>query len=187
MTGNTAFPEPWPATVPSLAQIQSDLTAVQNCVTATTAGDKTQIAERNAARETLSMSLAELGFYVQGIAKDDQAMLAATGFPLRQRAPRTQALDAPPAPDRLRLDRGTVSGTLIVRAGKVAGAGAYDVEVTTGDPTVEGNWTAAGSYKTCRRIEPTGLATPKTWSVRIRGLGAAGPGAWSVPVSLLVV
>ena len=78
MTGNAAFPEPWPSTVPTLAQIQSDLTAFQNAVTATAAGDRTRIVERNGTRETLATALADLGFYVQGIAKDE-VTLASTG------------------------------------------------------------------------------------------------------------
>jgi hypothetical protein len=66
-------------------------------------------------------------------------------------------------------------------------AGSYDVQITSGDPTVEANWTSAGSYRNSGRIELTGLATLKTWSARMRALGSAGPGDWSVPVSLLAV
>lgn len=187
MTGNPAFPEPWSSTVPPLAQIQADLTAFQNAVTATTAGDRTRIVERNAARATLANDLSQLGFYVQGVANGNVEMLSTTGYPLRQPPVRTQALDAPTAPAGLRLNCGTVSGSLVIRSGRVSNAGSYDVQITSGDPTLETSWTAAGSYKNCRRIELTGLTPLKTYSVRIRALGAAGPGAWSTPVSLLVV
>lgn len=187
MTGNPAFPEPWSATVPTLAQIQADLNVYQNAVTATAAGDRTQIAQRNSSRETLATDLALLGMYVQSVARDDEARLASSGFPLIQHGPRTQAVDAPPAPTGVRLSCGNVSGTLIARAPRQRGAGAYDVQITMGDPTVESNWTSAGSYKNCGRIQLTGLATLKTWSVRLRALGAAGPGAWSAPASLLVL
>jgi hypothetical protein len=187
MTGNVSFPEPWASTVPPLAQIEKDLAAFQEVANATAAGDRTRIAERNGARTTLATDLTLLGFYVQGVAKGDLAMLASTGFPLRTRTPRSQALDSPEAPQRLRLSRGTNSGSLVVRAGRVINTGAYDVQITSADPTVEANWTAAGSYKNCNRIELTGLATLKTWSVRVRALGAAGPGAWTMPVSLMVL
>ena len=187
MTGNTAFPEPWAATVPTLAQIQTDLTAFQAAVNATAAGDRTRIAERSGTRTTLASDLTLLGFYVQGVAKGDQAMLASTGYPLRQYTPRSQALDGPAAPQRLRLARGTTSGSLVIRAGRVPSSGSYDVQTTSSDPTVETNWAAAGSYKNCQRIELSGLATLKTWSVRVRALGAAGPGAWTAPASLMVL
>lgn len=187
MTGNPAFPEPWSSTVPTLAQIQADLAAFQSAVTATLARDQTRIVERNTTRATLANDLSLLAFYVQGVANGNAEMLATTGFPLRQRPVRTQALDAPLAPSGLRVNCGTVSGSVVIRSSRVTGAGSYDVQITSGDPTLEASWTAAGSYKNCGRIELAGLATLKTWSVRIRALGAAGPGAWSTPVSLLVV
>ena len=187
MTGNAAFPEPWPAAVPALAQIQKDLAAFQDTVTATATGDRTQIKARNAARATLANDLGQLALYVQSIANGNEEMLATTGFPLRQHKPRSQAINVPDAPSRVRASCGTISGTVVIRSSRVIGAGSYDVQIASADPTVESNWTAAGSYKSCRRIELTGLATLKTWSVRLRALGAAGPGAWSVPVSLLVV
>jgi hypothetical protein len=187
MSGNPAFPEPWPATVPAMAQIEADLTAFQNAVIATVAGDRTRIAERSAARETLALDLAQLGFFVQGIAGQDEARLATTGFPLRQRAPRSLVLDAPPAPSDLRLSRGSTSGSLIARARRNRQVGSYDVQITAGDPTVEANWMGAGSYRNCGRIEITNLTSLKIWSVRMRALGSAGTGPWSSPVSLLVL
>jgi hypothetical protein len=187
MTANAGFPQPWPTTVPTLTQIQTDLAAFQSMVTATAAGDKTQIQARNAAGQTLATDLSELGFYVQSVAKDDTALLASTGFPLRQQSPRPRVTDTPAAPDRLRLARGNASGSLVVRASPLPRAGSYDVQITTGDPTVEANWVAAGSYRNCGRIELTGLTPLKTYSVRMRALGAAGPGAWTTPVSLVVL
>jgi len=187
MTSNTAFPEPWPATVPTLAQIQTDLAAYQATVTATATGDRTQIAARKAARAKLAADLGSLAFYVQGIAMDNAAMLATTGFPPRQHTARVQNPEPPAAPGNFRLSRGTVSGSIVLRATRVPGAGSYDVQIATADPTVESNWTAAGSFKSCRRIDLPGLTTLKTYSVRMRALGAGGPGAWTPPTSISVV
>jgi hypothetical protein len=187
MTANPGFPEPWPSTVPTLTQIQSDLAALQAAVTATAAGDKTRIEERNAAKKTLADDLAGLGFYVQGLARDNQVLLSSTGFPLRLPASRPKVVDAPLAPGGLRLVRGINSGSLLVRATPQPGAGSYDVQITTGDPTVESNWIPAGSYKNCGRIELGGLTPLKTYSVRMRALGSAGPGAWTSPESVVVL
>jgi hypothetical protein len=66
-------------------------------------------------------------------------------------------------------------------------AGSYDLQLTAGDPTVESNWIDAGAYKNCRRIELQGLAPYKTYSVRMRALGAAGYGAWTMPASVVVL
>jgi hypothetical protein len=187
MTGNASFPEPWLSTVPPLAQIQKDLTTFQDTVTATAAGDRTQIQARDAAGATLANDLGQLGLYVQNVADGNVDLLATTGFPLRRHNPRSVVVDVPSAPDNVRTTCGKVSGTLLIRAKPVTHAGSYDVQVTTADPTVESNWIAAGSYKNCGRIELSGLTQLKTYSVRLRALGSAGPGAWSVPVSLLVV
>ena len=187
MTGNTAFPEPWPSPVPSLAQIETDLAAYQSAVTATAAGDKTRIVERRSARSKLANDFVALALHVQRAAQGDATLLASTGFPLRQRAPRTLVPLEPEAPARIKLSRGTVSGTAVLSASRVDNAGGYDVQLTTGDPTVEANWTDAGVYKNCRRIELQGLTPFKTYSVRMRALGAAGYGAWTTPTSVTVL
>lgn len=187
MTDNAAFPEPWPATVPSLAQIQSDLAAFQAAYTATSAGDRTRVEERKNARAKLANDLNLLGFNVQLVAQGDTTKLEGSGFPLRQRAPLTLAPLAPDPPASVKLVRGPVSGSVIIRASRVPQAGSYDVQFTAGDPTVEGNWIDAGVYKNCRRIELQGLATMKTYSVRMRALGSAGYGAWTVPTSVVVL
>ena len=93
----------------------------------------------------------------------------------------------PPAPEQIRLQRGTVSGTLVVRGSRVPSAGSFVLQTTSGDPTVEANWAAVASYKNCRRIELEGLTPGKTYTVRMRALGAAGPGAWSTSQSLMVL
>ena len=187
MTGNADFPEPWPGNVPSLTQIRTELDAFQTELLATTAGDKTRIVARNAARSTLANDLTQLAFYVQTVAQGDDTKLATSGYPLRKPLTRTQVFELPSAPSQLTLGRGVVSGMLVVRAGRVPGAGSYDVQITAGDPTVEANWAAAGSYKTCRRMELQGLTPGKVYSVRVRALGTAGPGAWTAPSSLMVV
>lgn len=187
MAGNPGFPEPWSSVVPTFAQIQADLAAFQNAVTATAAGDRTQIPQRNATRAALATAIAQLGYYVQQVAMDNEALLASSGYPLRQPISRSKVLEAPAAPTGLSLTRGNLSGSAILRATRMPDAGSYDVQITSGDPTVETNWTSAGSFKNSGRIELTGLATLKTWSARMRALGTAGPGAWSGPVSLLVI
>jgi hypothetical protein len=45
----------------------------------------------------------------------------------------------------------------------------------------------AGSFKNSSRIELPGLTPGKVYSVRLRALGAAGPGAWTPASSLMVV
>jgi hypothetical protein len=174
MTGNPDFPEPWSSTVPTLAQIQADLTAFQNAVTATAARDQTRIVERRATGATLANDLSQLGFYVQGVANGNLEKLATTGFPLRQRPVRSQALDAPAAPTGVRVNGGMVSGSLVIRSSRVDGAGSYDVQLTSADPTVEGNWTGPRPAA----IRTAVVSRSRVW--RRSRPGRCGCGLWAL-------
>lgn len=187
MTGNASFPEPWPSTVPTLQQIQADLAAYQAAATATGAGDRTRIVERQAARSKLQTDLTQLAFQLQTVSQGDATLLATTGYPLRQPAQRSRITEIPSAPDGFVLSRGVLSGSIQVRARRVPKAASYDVQIATADPTLEANWSMAGSFKNCGHIELEGLTPGKIYSVRMRALGSAGPGAWTAPSSLMVV
>ena len=187
LTGNANFPEPWPSTVPALAQLQTNLASFQSALNEVASGDRRQIINRNTARQTLAGELSQLALYLQTAAQGDGGKLASTGFPLRQESPRATILQVPSAPGGLQLAHGPLSGSLMVKASRVPKAGAYEVQTTTADPTVEANWMAAGSFKNCGHIELDGLTPGKVVSVRLRAIGAAGPGAWTPATSLMVM
>lgn len=187
LTGNANFPEPWSTGVPSMAQLQTDFSAYQSVLSATTAGDKTRIFERNAARAQLANDLSLIGCYLQIASQNNANQLATTGFPLRQAPVRGPVTTVPAAPGKVMVSRGPLSGMLVVSSSKVQGAGSYNTQVATGDPTVEANWTAAGSSKNCRSFSIQGLTPGKLYSVRVCGVGRAGPGPWTTSGSLMVV
>ena len=187
MTGNAQFPEPWPTSVPTLAQITADLNHFASVYAATSARDQSRIAERDAARQTLSTDLQQLALYVEMACGGDASVIATTGFDVITRKPR-DTVNAPlAAPENLRLMQGEVSGLLLARVKSLPKASSYDVQIASADPTVETNWTDAGTYSGCRRIELSGLTPLKTYSVRVRGINSAGPGAWTLPASLTVL
>ena len=187
LTNNANFPQPWPASTPTLAQLQTDLNSFQNILNAIATGDRSQIVNRQATREKLAGELNALAYYLQSVADGSTTILATTGFPARKVAQRPLVPADVPAPAQLTLQRGTLSGQIIVRASRVAKAASYDVQTATADPTVDANWTAAGSYTTCRRIQLDGLTPGKLYSVRVRAFGATGPGNWTPPSNLMVV
>jgi hypothetical protein len=187
LTGNTNFPEPWPASVPTLAQLQTDLNSFQSAVNAIATKDRSQMVNRDATRQKLSDELTSIAYYLQSVAKGDATMLATTGFPARKEPQRTLTPAEMTPPAQLTVERGALSGQLIIRASRVDKAASYDVQIATADPTLEASWSDAGSYATCRRIELNGLTPGKVYSVRVRALGAAGPGSWTPASSLMVV
>jgi hypothetical protein len=187
LTGNANFPEPWPASLATLAQLQADLTALQDTLNAIATRDHSRIVDRDAARQKLVDELIALAHYLQSVAKGDPTMLATTGFPARKVSPRALSPASLAAPDRIKLSHGPLSGQLIVQASRVLKAASYDVQITTADPTVDSNWNDAGIYTTCRRIALSGLTPGKVYSVRMRAFGAAGAGAWTAASSLMVI
>jgi hypothetical protein len=186
MTGNTNFPEPWPAPVPSLTTIAADMSAYQDVLNATVAGDKTRITARSSARDRLSSDLQLLRLYVEMMGYGDPTRIATSGFPLNQRAPRSAAVLLS-APNQFKLEQGPVSGMLVARARRMKAAGSYEVQLATADPTLEASWSQAGVYTSCRNIPIEGLVPGKTYSVRLRAIGAAGPGAWTSASSMMVI
>ena len=84
------------------------------------------------------------------------------------------------------MKRGDLGGTLFANVKKLKGAGAYELQITEGDPTVPVSWHYYSTFKNSRKIEIAGQPPGKTVSVRLRGIGGNGPGAWSDAGSLMV-
>jgi hypothetical protein len=187
LTGNANFPEPWAATVPTLVQLQTDQASYQSALNAIAAGDRRRVADRDAGRQKLTAGLVSLAYYLQTLANGDATKLSTTGFTPRKSGQRVLAPLSLQAPDGTRLERSILSGQIVIKARSVNKAASYDVQIATADPTVEANWSDAGSYTSCRRIELGGLTPGKIYWVRLRALGVSGPGAWTPAASLMVV
>jgi len=189
LTGNPAFPEPWPSPLPGLMQLKIDITAYEAAYLAAKAGDKVKIALREAARQTVNTDLKKLAPYLEMVANGDTAMLASSGYALRKTPVKTAASNPEtlPPPADFHITRGMLSGVLVIHASKLEGAGSYTVQTATGDPTVEANWKENGTYLRCSKIEIGGFTPGTMVSVRMRGIGTHSPGAWTPAASLMVV
>jgi hypothetical protein len=189
LTGNAAFPEPWPSPLPGLTPLKTDIAAYEAAYLAAKAGDKAKIALREAARQTVNTDLKRLAPYLEMVANGDAAMLASSGYALRKTPVKTASSNPQtlPPPEDFQVSRGVLSGTIVIHASKLEGAGSYTVQSTSGDPTVEDNWEENGTYLRCSKIEIGGFTPGKVVSVRIRGIGTHSPGAWTPAASLMVV
>jgi hypothetical protein len=152
LTGNARFPGPWPAPAPSLEQLTAAFDAYCAAHQASLTGDTLRIAERNAAREVVDDMLRKLGAYLEFAAHGDELALQSTGFELHREPVRIDRSVPPVAPERLRVQRGTMSGQLDVRFGRVPGAGSYEVQVAVGDPSVETNWRTVLTSTLCTGV-----------------------------------
>ena len=178
MTGNTNYLKP----TPTIASVQAAQTAFQEAVTAAADGGKVKTALKNAARDTLLGLLRNLGLYVQQNCNDDLATLLSSGFDARKAPVPAGIL---PAPDGVTLTQGTLSGVLNLRSKPVTNAASYEAQLST-DLNKEENWKAQGTF-TSTRVEFDDLTPGTTYWGRVRAIGAAGPGAWSDPISAMAI
>jgi hypothetical protein len=72
-----------------------------------------------------------------------------------------------------------------LKPSRVPGAGGYEAQLCVGDPVRDEDWKHAAISTRCSRIELTGLTSGQLYCVRVRAINGNGPGAWSVPASLM--
>ena len=178
LASNAHFPLPWPAAVPEPTALTAAFTTYQSLAYAAESGDNAKIAARNNARVDLTAKLKKVAGYLELVADGDRARLETTGYDLTRPHGGTYDPIELPAPDDLRVERGTLSGVLLVRVRTLKGAGSYEVQLATADPAVETNWKAGVLSKTATHIELKGLTPGALYYVRVRGIGSHGPGAW---------
>ena len=146
----------------------------------------TDVIAFNIARHDLEGALADLGGYVNSVAKGDQVIIDASGFPSYDTA-RTVDTTPPAAPTDVTLRPGDLSGSFVARYHPDRTRSMNEVQTCTGDPNAEANWTHAGMFSGGKAT--VGGITPGTalW-VRIRTAGLKGVmGAWSDPAKIIVV
>jgi hypothetical protein len=186
LTGNSHYPEPWVVQVPTLAQLTAAYTAYLDGYHAALTHDSLKIALRNSARLALTELLKRLIPYLELVAQGDPNILATTGYELRKDIERGGNGNILPAPENFRVLHGAKSGSFNIHITKLQGAGSYEVQIAQGDPTLEANWSHALTSLTSVRILLEGLTPGQTYWVRLRGVGRAGAGVWTVPISLIV-
>ena len=178
MTGNTNFPTPDPTLTVVTTARDAYVVAQQEAMHR----DQEKVAVRNAKRAELVSLLRQLANYVESKSNGDMAILLSSGFPA-QKTPRTPIgpVAAPFAP---RLRQGSVSGVLIARTGKIAGASAYNWRIALASaPTVD----VQTAQTTGARHEFPGLTPGQTYLVQVNALGAAGASDFSTASTLMVI
>lgn len=187
VTNNANFPEPWPAAVPPPAEISADVAAFKIAYQEAANGDRAKIKVRNDKRAALSAKLKKVGAYLEIVADGNVSVLSTSGFELRQDIVKSASKDPPPAPQDLKVNRGSLSGVLLIHARALPSVDVYDVQVATADPSVEASWSDAGTHTHCNRIEITGLTPGKTYYVRLRGFNKNGHGVWATSSGIPVL
>ena len=187
MTDNPNFPEPWPVQVPSLQVLRDAVAAFQTAVQDALTRDTTKILLRDKAWEYLIHQLLDLVPFVEMIAKGDVNILMSSGFDLcKERTHTGSTRTSLEAPAGFTVKRSELEGELVAHVAKLQGAGSYELQIAEGDPTNEENWHQYAIFTNGSKMVITGLTPGHRVSVRVRGINAAGPGAWSDTVTLIV-
>lgn len=184
LTGNPNF-QSWSDLVPSLQRLHTTCAAFGDAYYASQSRDIAKVNLRNEARAELVKVLREIAPFLELAARGDTNILISTGYDLRRPSVRNVNTGKLPAPEGFRVEQSTENGTLTVRASRLSGAQAYEVQVTQGDPHADDGWGHALTSTTVQRIRLDGLKSGRTW-VRMRGVGGNGGGEWAAPVSALV-
>jgi hypothetical protein len=187
LTGNPHFPEPWPAQAPSLAQLNDTLNAYRDAYHASLTRDTLKITQRDNAKADLIALLKRLATYLEFAAQGETDSLATTGFDQRHDSVRGVNSGHLDAPTDFRVVQGKLSGTIDIHAAKLVGAGSYEAHIAQGDPNIETHWKQAALSNTCFHIIVEALTPGQTYWLRLRGIGSAGAGLWTVPVSVIVI
>jgi hypothetical protein len=187
LTGNVNFPLPWAVNTVPPATLAIQFAAYEAAYNAALGGDSAKIIIRQAAREVLTASFKKNAPYLEVVAGGSVPVLETTGYDLRHDSTGGGAPAVLDAPGGFTVKRGALSGTVTMGCAALPGAGSYQAQQCTGDPTVEANWSDAATFKHCAHNTLGGLVPGKTYSFRLRGIGANGPGPWCNFITLIVV
>ena len=141
----------------------------------------------NIARHNLEVALADLGSYVNLVAKGDVTKISASGFPSFDTAHTTPDTAPPAAPGNVVLQPGDLSGSFVARYHPDRQRSMNEVQTCVGDPGVAANWQHAGMFSG-GKATVSGIVPGTTVWVRVRTAGLKGVmGEWSDPAKIIVV
>jgi hypothetical protein len=175
MTDNPAFPAP----TPPLASVQADIDAVTRAQSTVLSRTHGAAKTRDACLETFRLDLLSLRSYVQALANEADAALAAqliasAGFSIKRRGihPKQRAAAVP----------GPVSGSVRLTAPFAGKRAAYAWQYAE----QSGPWTPlADTMQASTRIDS--LTPGRCYRFQVRALTRMGSGDWSEPVVFLAL
>ncbi|MEJ8843445.1 fibronectin type III domain-containing protein [Lacibacter sp. H375] len=177
MTGNANFPTP----VPALAVLQTAADAYTAALVKAGAGNRADVADKNAKRETLLNLLRSLCTYVNLTANGDAAMLLTSGFDI-SKDPQPSVITKP---EIVRLENGVASGSLLVSVKAVKGAYSYLHEYTTDATLAPDSWVSTMS--TSAKTTLSNLQPGTVYYCRVGAIGTNNQLLYSDAASRMVV
>lgn len=172
MAGNADFTTPDP-TAAAFATVLADFKTALTASEQAQAAAKQKTAVKDAARAEMEAALNGRRNYVDSKSGGDAAKILSTGFAVRAGAAPIGDL---PAPADFLATFGDNPGEVDLTWSAVKGAKSYIAEVRE---NVAGAAWGGAKVVTKSRATMEGLVTGKSYSFRVRAVGAAGEGPWS--------
>ena len=169
----------------TMAALQTLITTYNTKLVAKASRASADTVAFRAARAALEPALSRLGNYVNDVAQGDVNIVELSGFPSYSTAS-PSLTGAPPAPQNLRLSRGSVAGSILARYKPQLQPSTNEVQINTGSVDTPADWHTAGIFKG-QTAEITGLTPGARVWVRVRTVGLKGVmGDWSDPAEIIV-
>jgi hypothetical protein len=173
LTGNPLYPSP-PV---DLATFKAAIETYSALITDALDGGKKAISARRKQREVAVKMAMQLGHYVAAACNDDLATFTTSGF-LPASNLRTPPQPLPPATIKW-VDRGHISGQLLVKVTGIPRAVAYDVRYAVISPGgTFGPWTTV-TLPSPKASAFNNLTSGTTYAFQVRALGKLGYTDWS--------
>jgi hypothetical protein len=180
LTDNASVFASPPVAMPALQALIDDFTTK---LAAKASRARADIIAFDVARQELEQALADLGYYVNQVAKGDAVIVEKSGFPSYE-AGASPGSGVPAAPTDLRLRHGDVTEQIVARYRPERSPSMNEVQKCTGDPTVEANWQHAGMFSGGKAII-SGVTPGQVVWIRVRTFGTKGAvGPWSDPAQI---
>jgi hypothetical protein len=178
LTNNVDYPNP----VPSLTVVADALQAFEVAFSGSSLGGMLLTRIKNAKRIELVSLVRQLANYVALMCKSDLVTLLGSGFPVHK--PTRSSIGQLPTPNMPVLKHGPHSGELDLSTKSVRGAFIYNWQIALfSKPDV----VIQTVQSTGTKASVSGLTPGQIYNVQVNAVGAAGPGPFSNPASLMAI
>jgi hypothetical protein len=151
-------------------------------------GDRDTIATRTMHEETLKGQMSIIAHYVSMVANGNEQILRESGVPLLKTGTKTSSAPTTPPVVRLAVKHGGLEGLLLASCARVPGNCSYCLMVSTGDPTVEENWSVVKVVGNASHMEAPNCEPGKKYHFRVQVISPDGVhGPWSQIVSIIAL
>lgn len=177
LTGNAAFPTP----IPTLAEIEAASDDYSSALVTAGTGNRSDIANKNAKRETVISLYNRLCTFVNLTANGNAALLLTTGFDV-SKTPEPKVVTKP---QNLKVMNGAAAGSLLVSVKRVPGAYSYVHQYTTDATLAPDSWVSTTG--TTAKLLLTNLAAGTMYYCRVAAVGGNEQIMYSDTVARMVI